>query len=93
MSNIRKRNVSAKENQHEGDNSSRYIRRTESHTSCSAVGLCLKIFISSIGLIAIVAAIGYFRSPFTAKPTSDFAKQVKLVGVLKVNKKLSQGTK
>ena len=44
-------------------------------------------------MIAITAAYGYYRAPFQARSTSDYAVEVQLKGVLQPNGKLSEHTK
>ena len=91
MSNVRKRKVTGRDYQEENVGSRRHVERLQQKSNCPAQ--CLKALFCAVVVIAVVAAVGYYKSPFVALSTTDFSKHVKLEGKLEVNKKLSQGTK
>ena len=88
---MRKRNVRT-----EKSKSAKEISFNESENAQSSPGLLTTCFLASlytVGVLVIVAAIGYYKAPFTALPLTDLSQEVKLEGIFQRNERLTKGTK
>jgi len=61
--------------------------------SSSCVSKCLAAFLFVLLVIATIAVVGFYNSPFKALPITDYVKEIKLEGKFEVNEKIAEGTR